>query len=96
MSSVVVTDGNNSIIVSWIEPSIVTGVITMYDIRYKLANETDDYKYINGITRNTYEITQLSQFTKYLIEVRAHTSVGPGEWIEIQALLLPGNITIYQ
>ncbi len=79
----------NSIIITWNEPLTVTGVITMYDIRYKQFNVTSDYEYFNGITRTIYEINLLSHYTTYTVGVRAYTSVGPGEWNEIQVVLLP-------
>ena len=76
---------STAIIVSWVEPSITNGIITMYEIVYSLGNHSvldDDATVISVMaTVNTsYEIIigGLDHFTVYTVAVRAYTRVGGG------------------
>ena len=82
-----------SILVSWEIPSITNGIITYYDIRYKQLNSLGDFKYIRKIMQTHHRITRLKEATKYLLEVRANTAIGPGNWSGIEVVLVPGEIT---
>ena len=68
--------------IEWSEPSEPNGVITMYSIRYQQNGNIFTEK---NTTQTQYSIQGLIHNTQYTIEVRAHTSVGPGEWTGIQA-----------
>ena len=71
--------------ITWNQPSITNGIIIMYDIRYRESNNSDSFIYVNG-TRNTQHIIDgLLPDTNYTVGVRAYTSAGPGEWIDITA-----------
>ena len=76
---------STAITVSWVEPSITNGIITMYEIVYSLGNHSvldDDATIISVMaTVNTsYEIIigGLDHFTVYTVAVRAYTRVGGG------------------
>ena len=69
--------------ITWNMPTIPNGIIIMYEIRYKESNSNGPYNMINTINTQ-YSIGGLLPNTNYIIGVRAYTSVGPGEWIDIQ------------
>ena len=85
---------STAIIVSWVEPSITNGIITMYEIVYSLGNHSvldDDATVISVMaTVNTsYEIIigGLDHFTVYTVAVRAYTRVGGGNLTETFSIL---------
>ena len=79
-----------SVIITWSEPSINRGIITEYDIRYRWHNISDEYIYVSSVYDTKYKITGLRKSTVYIIEIRANTIKGPGEWNEIKVVLLQG------
>ena len=85
---------STAITVSWVEPSITNGIITMYEIVYSLGNHSvldDDATVISVMaTVNTsYEIIigGLDHFTVYTVAVRAYTRVGGGNLTNIFSIL---------
>ena len=71
------------IIITWNVPTVPNGVIIMYEIRYRESNSNGPYNMTNT-TNTQYSIRGLLPITKYIIGVRAYTSVGPGEWSDTQ------------
>ena len=69
--------------ITWSIPTVPNGVIIMYEIRYRESNSNGPYNMINT-TNTQYSIGGLLPNTNYIIEVRAYTSVGPGEWSDTQ------------
>ena len=90
-----VNEINSTVItVSWVEPSITNGIITMYEIVYSLGNHSvlDDHATVISVkaTVNTsYEIIigGLDHFTVYTVAVRAYTRVGGGHLTETSSIL---------
>ena len=82
--------------ITWNQPYISNGIIIMYDIRYRVSDNSDSFIFVN--TTNTQHIIDgLLPITSYTVGVRAYTIAGPGEWIEIQAsTLLPGISSVYR
>ena len=85
---------STAVTVSWVEPSITNGIITMYEIVYSLGNHSvldDDATVISVMaTVNTsYEIIigGLDHFTVYTVAVRAYTRVGGGNLTETFSIL---------
>ena len=85
---------STAITVSWVEPSITNGIITMYEIVYSLGNHSvldDDATVISVMaTANTsYEIIigGLDHFTIYTVAVRAYTRVGGGNITDTFSIL---------
>ena len=85
---------STTVTVSWVEPSITNGIITMYEIVYSLGNYSvfdDDATVISVMaTVNTsYEIIigGLDHFTVYTVAVRAYTHVGGGNLTETFSIL---------
>ena len=72
--------------ITWNQPSIPNGIIIMYDIRYRVSDNSDSFIYVNG-TRNTQHIIDgLIPDTSYTVGVRAYTIAGPGEWTDETAM----------
>ena len=76
---------STAITVSWVEPSITNGIITMYEIVYSFGNHSvldDDATVISvmATVNISYEIIigGLDHFTLYIVAVRAYTRVGGG------------------
>ena len=85
---------STAITVSWVEPSITNGIITMYETVYSLGNHSvldDDATVISVMaTGNTsYEIIigGLDHFTIYTVAVRAYTRVGGGNLTDTFSIL---------
>ena len=76
---------STAITVTWDEPDVTNGIITMYEILYSSGNLTvldDDATVveINSTINNTYKliIDGLDPFTVYTVAVRAFTRIGAG------------------
>uniref|UniRef100_A0A1X7THE7 Uncharacterized protein n=1 Tax=Amphimedon queenslandica TaxID=400682 RepID=A0A1X7THE7_AMPQE len=67
--------------ISWNPPTILNGIITVYEIRYRESTSTGPYN-ITNTTNTYYSIVGLIPNTSYTIGVRAYTSIGPGEWTD--------------
>ena len=89
-------NGMNStaIIVSWVKPTVINGIITMYRVSYSLGNHSafDDNTIMVPVTataNTSYEITvsELDPFTMYTVAVRAFTRIGPGNFTETFSIL---------
>ena len=78
MEIVAVASSNATI--RWSPPEILNGVITQYSILYNGSNIAD-----LGSSALIYTIEELSPDTVYILQMRAHTSVGAGP---------PSNLTI--
>ena len=73
-----------SLLIVWNPPTMPNGIITVYEIRYRESSSTGPYN-ITNTTNTQYNIVGLIPNTSYTIEVRAYTSIGPGEWTEATA-----------
>ena len=69
------------IIIFWYPPTISSGIITVYEIRYRESTSTGPYN-ITNTTNTQYSIVGLIPNTSYTIGVRAYTSIGLGEWTD--------------
>ena len=85
---------STEIIVSWIEPSVTNGIITMYEILYSLGNHSvlDDNATVISVTatvNTSYEIIigGLEHFTVYSVAVRAYTRIGAGNLTDTFSIL---------
>ena len=75
----VINVGIDTISISWNIPTIPNGIITVYEIRYRESNNNGLYN-ITNTTNTQYSIEGLLPITNYTTEVRAYTSIGPGDW----------------
>ena len=75
----VINVGIDTISISWNIPTIPNGIITVYEIRYRESNNNGLYN-ITNTTNTQYSIEGLLLDTAYIIEVRAYTSIGRGDW----------------
>ena len=74
-----VTD--TTVTLSWNIPSMPNGIITQYQVQYRIANSNDTYgsNEVNTTTTDlTYTVTGLNTNTQYDLRVRAFTVVGRG------------------
>ena len=85
---------STAIIVSWNEPNVTNGIITMYEILYSLGNHTvhDDNATVISVTvtvNSSYEIIigGLDHFTVYSVTVRAYTRIGAGKLTDTFSIL---------
>ena len=85
---------STAITVSWNQPAVSNGIITMYEIFYSLGNRTvlDDDATVVPFTANvniSYEIiiVGLDPFTIYTVAVRAFTRIGAGNFTETFSIL---------
>ena len=87
----------DQISITWNQPSILNGIIIVYDIRYEESDNSDSFIYVNAITNTQQIIDGLIPNTSYTVGVRAYTIAGPGEWTAIQvSTLLPGISSVYR
>ena len=75
----VINVGIDTISITWNIPTIPNGIITVYEIRYRESNNNGLYN-ITNTTNTQYSIEGLLPNTNYTIEVRAYTSIDPGDW----------------
>ena len=77
-----VTGGTEEVAVSWSAPSNEGPKITGYDLRYRAkgAGDWTDPSMLGPVLSHT--ITGLEAGTAYLVQVRAKSSEGAGEWSE--------------
>ena len=69
---------STSVTLQWKPPKTPNGVITKYSIRY---NRTNIVNFGNNMLMDTIE--GLSPDTVYVLQLRAHTVVGPGPPINL-------------
>ena len=73
----------NSVTLQWMPPQTTNGVITQFSIQ---CGETVINNFgNNSLSTMTGIIERLSPNTEYVLQLRAHTRVGPGP---------PGNMTV--
>ncbi|XP_065915767.1 phosphatidylinositol phosphatase PTPRQ-like [Dysidea avara] len=77
---------STAIVVTWEEPGITNGIITLYEILYSVGNVTtvsdNDNSVIVGITTNTsyrHVIGGLDPYTMYTVVIRTYTRIGAGD-----------------
>ena len=70
-----------AILVEWQHPSERNGIITAYEVRYSLMNDSMTMMVDGDVL--SIELTNLKVFSYYDISVRAYTSVGPGDYSNI-------------
>ena len=85
---------STAITVSWVQPAVTNGIITMYEIFYSLGNRsvldaTATVVPITATVNTSYEITVggLDPFTMYTVAVRAFTRIGAGNFTETFSIL---------
>ena len=85
---------STAITVTWVQPAVTNGVITMYNISYSLGNHTvlDATATMVAVTATaniSYEniIGGLDPFTVYTVAVRAFTRIGPGNLTQTFSIL---------
>ena len=73
--------GNQRITASWSAPSATgTSAISGYDVRYKLASESNWTSWSHSGTATTATITGLTNRSAYQVRVRAKNASGSGPW----------------
>ena len=72
----------DQISITWNQPSIPNGIITVYELRYRKSDSSDSFIYVNGTTNTQHIIDGLLPNTSYTVGVRAYTIAGPGEWTD--------------
>ena len=88
LSSVDATDAN--VTLQWMEPDMPNGVITRYQVEYRMAFSDDSFVSQNA-TSLTYIVTGLSPFTEYEFRVAAATRVGLGPYSGVVATFTTGK-----
>ena len=85
---------STAITVTWVQPAVTNGIITMYEVLYSLGNRTvlDDTATvvpITGTVNTSYEtvIGGLDPFTIYTVAVRAFTRTGAGNLTQTFSIL---------
>ena len=74
-----VTD--TTVILSWMPPDPPNGIITQYQVQYRIANSDDSFgnNEVNTLSTDlNYTVTGLTTSTEYEFRVRAFTLVGRG------------------
>ena len=85
---------STAITISWVQPAVANGIITMYEIFYSLGNHSvldDDATVVpfTATVNTSYQIIidGLDPFTIYTVAVRAFTRIGAGNLTEIFSVL---------
>ena len=85
---------STAITVTWVQPTVTNGIITIYEIFYSLGNHTvlDDTATVVSVTatvNTSYEIVigGLDPFTIYTVAVRAFTRIGAGNLTQTFSIL---------
>ena len=91
----VINVGIDTISISWNIPTIPNGIITVYVIRYRESDNNGLYN-ITNTTNIQYSIEGLLPNTNYTIEVRAYTSIGPGDWSNTLAIIKGNQINFFE
>ena len=84
---------STAITVSWDEPLVTNGIITMYEIFYSVGNHTvlnvdnDTMVLVDATNTNEVAIHGLDHFTTYTVAVRAYTRIGPGNLTDTFSIL---------
>ena len=94
LTSVDATDANMTL--QWMEPDMPNGVITRYQVQYRVAF-TDGQTFVSlNSTSMTYVVTGLSPFTAYNFRVAAATREGLGPYTGVVTNFttgkFPGNL----
>ena len=85
---------STAITVSWVQPAVTNGIITMYEIFYSLGNHSvldDDATVVpfTATVNTSYQIIigGLDHFTIYTVAMRAFTRIGSGNLTETFSIL---------
>ena len=65
---------------SWMEPDMSNGVITRYQVEYRVASTDQSSILLQNFTLSTGTVTGLSPYTEYIFRVAAATRVGLGNY----------------
>lgn len=87
---------DTSIIVSWNEPLMKNGHIMFYDIRLNhttRGNDSSSTQYTTDGNMVEVVIGLSLHSVKYTVSIRAHTSIGPGDWVSMEYIRLTGQYT---
>ena len=82
-----VTD--TTVTLTWMEPNLTNGVITRYQVQYRLCSATS-YSPRNVNTLTQYTVTGLEIDTEYCFRVRAFTRVG-GNLLAAPTIVMAGT-----
>ena len=77
-SLMIVDVTDTTVILSWMPPDSPNGIITRYQVQYRIANSNDTYGNNEVTTDLTYTVNGLTTNTEYEFRVRAFTVVGRG------------------
>ena len=83
---------STAITVTWDEPLVTNGIITMYEVFYSVGNHTvldidNDMMVLVDATNTEVSIHGLDHFTIYTVAVRAYTRIGAGNLTETFSIL---------
>ena len=90
MSLTEVNTTDTSMTLSWMEPDIHNGIITRYQVEYRLAF-TDQSFASQNTTLLIYMVTGLSPFAEYEVRVAAATRVGLGPYTDVVNIFTTGK-----
>ena len=76
----VINATDNAVTLSWMEPNVSNGIITIYQIQYGLAGGGDQQLVLQNVTSLSYTVTGLMSNTPYRFRVAAATRVGLGSY----------------
>ena len=80
-----------SVTLSWMEPNMPNGIITRYQVEYRLTFSDQSFASQNT-TSLTYTVTGLSPFTEYDVRVAAATRVGLGPVTDVVSIFTTGKL----
>ena len=85
---------STAITISWVQPAVTNGIITMYEIFYSLGNHsvldvTATVVAVTATVNTSYGIIigGLDHFSIYTVAVRAFTRIGAGNLTETFSIL---------
>ena len=82
---------DTSVTLSWMEPNITNGIITRYQVEYRVISTDQTSIVLQNTTSLTYMVTGLSAYTEYSFRVAAATRTGLGPYTEFVSTLTTGK-----
>ncbi|XP_035026675.1 insulin receptor a isoform X1 [Hippoglossus stenolepis] len=75
----------NSVHITWLEPTAPNGMIILYEVNYKRLGDTEELHYC--VSRNMYKVTRGCKLKvmhpgNYTVRIRATSLAGNGSWTE--------------
>ena len=75
----VVDSTDTTVTLSWMPPEQLNGIVTRYEVLYRILVDSDFTSVDVAATDLTYTVTGLMVATEYRFRVRAFTAVGGGD-----------------